>query len=105
MGWTGRGEGGARKAAINPMHRQSSELPALASCQRCGAKTRSGKPCLSPAIKSRSRCRMHGGAKGSGAPEGRRNGRFRHGAQTRRAIRERARLRVLLALSRTGLND
>ena len=29
---------------------------------RCGAKTRSGMPCKSPAVKGKKRCRMHGGA-------------------------------------------
>ena len=32
------------------------------SSPRCGAKTRTGKPCRSPAVQGRSRCRMHGGA-------------------------------------------
>jgi len=43
--------------------------PMLAS-PRCGARTRSGKPCRSPAVRGRRRCRMHGGAPGSGAPRG-----------------------------------
>jgi len=30
--------------------------------QRCGAKTRKGTACLSPAIKRNGRCRLHGGA-------------------------------------------
>jgi len=29
--------------------------------QRCGAKTRRGTPCQNPAIKKRSRCKLHGG--------------------------------------------
>jgi hypothetical protein len=37
--------------------------PMLAS-PRCGAKTRSGKPCMSPAVRGKKRCRMHGGARG-----------------------------------------
>ena len=41
--------------------------PMMAS-RRCGAKTRSGKACMSPAVSGKSRCRMHGGAAGSGAP-------------------------------------
>jgi hypothetical protein len=35
---------------------------------RCGARTRSGEPCQGPAVRGRMRCRMHGGAAGSGAP-------------------------------------
>ena len=54
----------------------------LASAPRCGARTRSGEPCRSPAIHGRARCRMHGG-KGSGAPRGNRNA-LKHGAFTGR---------------------
>ena len=42
----------------------------MRSSRRCGAKTRSGKPCMSPAVSGKKRCRMHGGAPGSGAPIG-----------------------------------
>jgi hypothetical protein len=48
--------------------------PMLAS-QRCGAKIRSGGACRSPAVRGRKRCRMHGGAPGSGPPRGNRNAR------------------------------
>lgn len=47
---------------------------------RCGAKTRSGKPCCSPAMPN-GRCRMHGGAS-PGAPKGEANGMYRHGRYT-----------------------
>jgi hypothetical protein len=40
---------------------------------RCGAKTRQGTPCQAPAVTGKARCRMHGGAKGSGAPMGNQN--------------------------------
>lgn len=49
---------------------------------RCCAKTRAGLECQSPAVKGKARCRMHGGAKGSGAPTGERNGAYRHGLRT-----------------------
>ncbi|WP_414819862.1 HGGxSTG domain-containing protein [Sphingomonas sp. Root710] len=49
----------------------------LAAAPRCGARTRSGQPCRSPAVKGNGRCRMHGG-KGSGAPRGNRNA-WKHG--------------------------
>jgi hypothetical protein len=39
-----------------------------------------GKPCRSPATK-KGRCRLHGGANGSGAPPGERNGKYRRVAQ------------------------
>lgn len=35
--------------------------PRLHLVPRCGAKTRSGQPCLAPAIHGKQRCRMHGG--------------------------------------------
>ena len=52
----------------------------LASAPRCGARTRSGEPCRSPAIHGCQRCRMHGG-KGNGAPRGNRNA-WKHGFRT-----------------------
>ena len=51
-----------------------------------GARTRSGKPCRSPATK-KGRCRLHGGARGSGAPPGQRNGQYRHGERPRELSR------------------
>ncbi len=67
----------------------------MLSSPRCGAKTRSGKPCRSPAVAGRRRCRMHGGADGSGAPHGNRNA-LKHGLYTREAIERRRQLRALL---------
>jgi hypothetical protein len=61
---------------------------------------RKGKPCPSPAVKGKRRCRMHGGAHGSGAPMGKRNGNYRHGYYTYKAIAER---RALTALIRNDL--
>ncbi len=69
---------------------------------RCGAKTRSGRPCRSPAVTGKARCRMHGGAKGSGAPKGERNGSYKHGGFTCEAIAERKQLRELIRLLRAG---
>lgn len=40
---------------------------------RCGARTRKGTPCQAPAVAGKARCRMHGGAHGSGAPHGNQN--------------------------------
>jgi hypothetical protein len=68
--------------------------PMLAS-QRCGAKTRSGGSCRSPAVQGKKRCRMHGGAAGSGAPRGNKNAE-RNGRYTRDAIAERRRVRELM---------
>jgi glucans biosynthesis protein len=60
-------------------------LSNLAKARRCGAKTRAGHPCRQAAVRERSRCRMHGGAKGSGGPRGKRNGNFKHGLCTHEA--------------------
>lgn len=79
---------------INPMH--SRENPAFLSSPRCGAKTRKGIPCKAPAVRGKKRCRMHGGAKGSGAPKGNRNA-YKHGFCTAEAKNERDFARNLLA--------
>ena len=62
---------------------------------RCGARTRGGTPCAGPAVTGRRRCRMHGGAKGSGAPEGNTNA-LKHGLFTREALEEARALRTLM---------
>ena len=51
--------------------------------------------CKSPAVKGKKRCRMHGGAPGSGAPEGNKNA-LKHGLYTREAIEQRTALRQLM---------
>ena len=51
---------------------------------RCGAKTRHSTACSAPAVKGKRRCRMHGGAPGSGAPKGNRNA-VKHGFFTKEA--------------------
>ena len=68
--------------------------PMLAS-PRCGAKTRAGTGCRSPAVKGKRRCRMHGGAKGSGAPKGNQNA-LKHGTYTKAALRQRSEMRLLI---------
>jgi len=57
-------------------------LSNLAKAPRCGERTRAGHPCRQAAVTGRARCRMHGGAKGSGGPRGDRNGNFKHGLWT-----------------------
>ena len=78
-------------------------VPMLAS-PRCGAKTRSRGACRSPAVYGRKRCRMHGGAKGSGAPKANRNAR-KHGLFTRDAIGERRQIRAVLGEARKLLEE
>ena len=60
----------------------------MSQSPRCGARTRRGTPCQSPATAGRKRCRMHGGAEGSGAPPGNRNA-LKHGRYTAAAIQTR----------------
>jgi hypothetical protein len=71
---------------------------------RCGARTRSGSSCRSPAVRGKVRCRMHGGATGSGAPKGERNGNYRHGLFTQKVLEERRRVAVLIRQSRKLLS-
>jgi hypothetical protein len=67
----------------------------MLSSPRCGAKTRSGKPCRSPAVRGKARCRMHGGAAGSGAPLGNKNA-LKHGRYTREASAELQKVRDIV---------
>ena len=63
---------------INPMQ-SAHDAP------RCKAKSkRTGKPCGAPAVRGCRVCRMHG-ARG-GAPSGKDNGNYRHGARTKEAV-------------------
>ena len=60
---------------------------------RCGARTRRGTPCRSPAM-ANGRCRMHGG-RSPGAPRGNSNA-LKHGRYTATAIAERRELAALI---------
>jgi uncharacterized protein YjcR len=61
---------------------------------RCGARTRKGSECQSPAMPN-GRCRMHGG-KSPGAPRGNRNA-WKHGHYSAEAIALRRLIRRLLS--------
>ena len=67
----------------------------MRSSPRCGARTRKGGTCRAPAAKGKERCRMHGGARRSGAPGGNRNAQ-KHGLFARDAIQERKHIGSLL---------
>jgi uncharacterized protein YjcR len=67
--------------------------------RRCGAKTRKGGACQSPAVQGKNRCRMHGGAAGSGAPKHNKNA-LKHGLFTKEAIEQRKQMREVLLRSR-----
>jgi glucans biosynthesis protein len=79
---------------------------AFDNAPRCGAKAKvnNGKPCRCPAIKGKSRCRLNGGAKGSGAPQGNTNALI-HGGSTAAAIGFKKNVRQTLQLSKAFLNE
>lgn len=69
---------------------------AFTKATRCGAMgKRRASPCLSPAVRGKARCRMHGGARGSSAPKGSQNA-FKDGFYTQESILQRSWLRALL---------
>ena len=80
--------------------------------RRCGAKTRTGGACQNPAIKDRSRCKLHGGrSTGPRTPEGKARSiaaHTKHGRRSRahvagvKAINAELR-RVILECKRAGL--
>jgi glucans biosynthesis protein len=98
-GWSPDAQRGARNGnfkdgdwtaeAIEERKLQLSQAP------RCGARTRAGTPCQCPAIRDRTRCRLHGGLS-PGAPKGSRNGNYKNGEWTTEAIEERKWLRNLV---------
>ena len=76
----------------------------MLSSPRCGAKTRKGGSCRAPAVTGKKRCRMHGGAKGSGAPQGNSNA-VKHGGFTKEWLERRAMLRDQIRQARKLLTD
>jgi hypothetical protein len=77
--------------------------PMMASA-RCGARTRAGGECLSPAVSGRRRCRMHGGAKGSGAPKGNGNA-LKTGLYTAERLAMRRQVGLLMRASKKLLGE
>lgn len=75
----------------NPMQ---SDRPYAAVAKQCGARTRSGRPCPTPPVVGRQRCRMHGGAtpRGIASPHFK-TGRYSRDLPTRLAARYAAALR------------
>ncbi|HGC5726840.1 TPA: HGGxSTG domain-containing protein [Legionella pneumophila] len=74
---------------------------AFDSAPRCGARTKGnfGRPCRCPVVKGKSRCRVHGGAKGSGAPKGNRNA-LKNGGNTAEVKLFRAQVRWVIQNSK-----
>lgn len=77
--------------------------PMMAS-PRCGARTRAGGACLSPAVSGRRRCRMHGGAKGSGAPKGNGNA-LKAGLYTAERLAMRRRVGLIMQTGKKLLGN
>jgi uncharacterized protein YjcR len=71
---------------------------------RCGARTRVGGSCQSPAVRGKKRCRMHGGAKGVGAPKENQNA-LKHGTYTKVAFQQREQMRGLFEEARKLICD
>lgn len=86
--------------------RTEKKIYAFDSAPRCGARTKGnhGKPCRCPAIRGKNRCRVHGGAKGSGAPMNNMNA-FKHGYHTIDAKEFRHQIKNTIRSSRTLLKD
>ena len=75
--------------------------PTLHLAPRCGARTRSGCPCRSPAIHGKLRCRMHGGrSPGPRTPEGRDKVRAAHTIHGNAGAEARAKNHYRLTLLR-----
>jgi hypothetical protein len=85
-----RGVGYEPNRRINPMHLD------MHRAKRCGARTRSGKPCPSPAM-ANGTCRMHGGPS-PGAPLGNRHAQ-KHGRHTAEAIARRREISALIQVA------
>jgi glucans biosynthesis protein len=70
----------------------------------CGARLRGGGRCRKHPVRRRRRCRLHGGAKGSGAPLGNRNA-VTHGRTTAVALAERRAIARLIRVSLRTLEE
>ena len=85
--------GGTPKRTDNPKQRQPDSLK---NCLRCQARTKRRTSCRAPAVQGKRVCRMHGGAKGTGAPKGEANGLWKHGGWSDEAVALRRQVSVLL---------
>ena len=99
------------KAKNNPVHRLPdwrTTLPLAQSCPRCGARTRSGGACQSPAMPN-GRCRMHGGkSTGPRTAEGlerMRRAKTKHGLYSGETLRVMRAIRALQRDARRMLDE
>jgi hypothetical protein len=80
------------------------QLPAKYRSNAVQPALRGKNPLQSPAVHGKKRCRMHGGAVGSGAPRGNQNA-LKRGLFTREAIDERRQAQALIRQSRKLLTE
>ena len=86
------------------MNTHTRNTTAMRESVRCGAKTRAGMQCRSPAVAGKKRCRMHGGAKGAGAPKGNQNA-LTTGLHTKKMRERRRKLSDLARAARRTLSE
>ncbi|MET0744121.1 MAG: HGGxSTG domain-containing protein [Microvirga sp.] len=98
------GHPGAADWKPAPCIRRSEGTCLCSGPPRSGARSGRGKPCRSPAVRERRRCRMHGGAAGGGNRSGPRSGNDRHGGLTCGAIEMGGWLRQVLRDAREVLS-
>lgn len=71
---------------------------------KCLAKTRRKTLCQTPPVIGKKRCRMHGGAKGSGAPLDNKNA-FKHGRYSAESIQRRKETMTIIRQWKALLHD
>jgi hypothetical protein len=98
------GEGGSPQIQPSEAMERSREPESLRTAPRCLARTRRGTACQSPAT-PKGRCRMHGGAPGSGGPSGPRNGMWKHGRYSQEMAEHRRAVRQLLRAAKETLES
>jgi hypothetical protein len=101
LSWVSSRTQGEDLSANQRINAMQSKSPMRLS-RRCGARTRSGSRCRSPAMPN-GRCRMHGGTS-PGAPMGNKNA-FKHGHYTAEAIAERREISALLRAMKALTKD
>lgn len=79
---------------------------AFDNAPRCGARTKhnNGKPCRCPAVKGARRCRIHGGAKGSGGQKNNQNA-LKHGLMTSKIKNFKKAVKVIINRSKQLITD
>lgn len=81
----------------------TADLPFQNSLRCHATSKRTGQQCQAPAVKGWKVCRHHGA--GGGAPQGERNGNYRHGQFTKEAKRQRLAVSLLLSAARETVSS